>query len=276
VTARASPHAGPTCRRAFQRMARLCLTAVRQHRAAAGRGDPDAIHQTRIALTKLRAAQKFFAAMTRDTVWPKLKAEIRWLNSALGAARDNDVTTAYAKAQRGKPVAVKRGKRLATEAGQTRRRVAAAMRSKRYDRLIADLRQWIDRGPWRTTDAAPIARRREQMLIDYAPDRLRRWKRRLVSRSEKSMARGRRLHRLRIAAKRYRYMREALNAIGLPESPKAMREREAAQSVQAALGELRDLQRFRRVLSESLPSDLYRRQKKRLLHKAAREFERLG
>ena len=73
----------PTCQSAFQQIARQCVASVRRHHAAACLGNPEAIHQIRIALTKLHAARKFFATMTRDAAWPKLKEELGWLNEAL-------------------------------------------------------------------------------------------------------------------------------------------------------------------------------------------------
>lgn len=276
MTARTRTETALTCRSAFQRIARQCVTSVRAHRAAACRGNPEAIHQIRIALTKLRAARKFFAAMTRDAAWPKLKAEIGWLNEALGAARDSDVASGYAKAQPKKTLAVKAGERLARETLQNHRRLAAILRSKRCDRFVAGLEQWIVAGPWLTTAAAAANKQRKRLLADCAPARLQRWKRRLARNSADGMKGGKRRHRLRLAAKRYRYMREALATIGLPEGRTASREREAAQSVQRALGDLRDLQRFKKVQPGSLSAGFYRQRKEKLLREAKDAFRRLG
>ena len=275
-TIRASRAKSMDCQSAFQHIAGQCLASVRRHRAAACRGDADAIHQIRIALTKLRAARKFFAVMTRDAAWPKLKTGLGWLNSALGAARDSDVATGYAGSKLGKYLAAKDGRQLASEAQRTHQRLTLVLRTKRCDRLIAALERWIYSGPWTVAGSALERERRHQPLADFAPGRLRRWKRRLAEAGHDAMEKGRRRHQLRIAAKRYRYMREALAAIGLPEDSTARRERKAAQAAQHALGELRDLQQFRKVRSGGLPAKLYRRKKKQLLHKAenaVRQFD---
>ena len=50
-------------------------------RRAAIAGDPSAIHKMRIELTKLRAMVRFFSPMMNDEAWPRLKKELRWLNS---------------------------------------------------------------------------------------------------------------------------------------------------------------------------------------------------
>ena len=268
--------AEPNCRRAFQQMARQCLASVRQHREAAGRGDPDAVHSIRIALTKLRAARKFFAIMTRDTAWPKLKAEIQWLNRVLGAARDNDVTSAYARAARENRLADADSKQLARETSRTHRQLATALRSARCNRLFTDLARWIDKGPWLTLSATAARARHTQLLADFAPARLQRWKQRLARKAARRLGNGERRHRLRIAAKRYRYMREAITAMGVPEQRPERRDREAAQSVQHALGEIRDLNRLRKLQPERLSTKSYRRKKRRLLDRAHRAFRDLA
>lgn len=275
MTAAKATAARLDCQHAFQQIARSCLKMVRQHRAKAGRGDPDAIHQIRIALTRFRAAQKFFAAMTRDAVWPRLKVELRWLNAALGAARDTDVMAAYAGTAKARSPG-KHHEPLARATARTHRELATALRSARCDRLLAGLARWIDKGPWRTTTAAAAAGRRTQLLADYAPQRLQRWQRRLSRRAAHGLGHGRRRHRLRIAAKRYRYMREAIAALGLPEDRAERRSREAAHSAQHVLGELRDLARLRKWQPASRAARNYARQKKRLLRKAEKAFGKLG
>ncbi|MBC7580559.1 MAG: CHAD domain-containing protein [Tardiphaga sp.] len=266
---------GPNCQSAFQRMARPCVALIRDHRGAACRGRPEAIHQIRIGLTRLQAARKFFAAMTQDGEWPWLKTEIIWLNSALGPARDNDVTTGHVRTGLKQPLAAKDSKLMALATRRSHRRLTSVLRSKRYDRLIAALSHWIDAGPWLTTGAAAARHRRRQILADYAAARLQRWKRRLVRDSAGGMKGNRRRHRLRIAAKRYRYMREALLALGIPESRSGTRQREAAQFAQRALGDLRDLQRLRNLQPQDFPVRIYRRRKMRLLRQARQAFRSL-
>jgi CHAD domain-containing protein len=263
------------CQSAFQQIAQSCLASLRRHRARASRGNPEAIHQIRIALTRLRAARKFFAAMTRDTTWPKLKARIDWLNAALGPARDSDVLTEFASTQRKRLRPARDQHLLTRDTTQTHRRLALVLRSKRCDQLIVALGRWIDNGPWSTSDG-PANVQREQLLCDFAPDRLERWKRRLVRESADGLGKGRRRHRLRIAAKHYRYMSDALAALGLPEDRNARHDREAASAMQGSLGDLRDLQRFRKLQPERLAAGIYRRRKKRLLRRAERASHRLS
>ena len=80
-----------TCATAFRRLATGCLAEIAANQHAAALGQVDAVHRMRVGITRLRAAVSFFAPMTADKVWPELKDELRWLNRALGSARDVDV-----------------------------------------------------------------------------------------------------------------------------------------------------------------------------------------
>jgi CHAD domain-containing protein len=77
---------------AFQHLAAGCSRGMKSSRDSALAGDPKAIHRMRIELTKLRAAVLFFSPMVDDAEWSRINDNLRWLNSALGKARDNDVT----------------------------------------------------------------------------------------------------------------------------------------------------------------------------------------
>lgn len=57
-------------------------------------GDPEAVHQMRVALRRLRAAMSMFKPLLGDPVSETLRSELRWLQQTLGAARDWDVLLA--------------------------------------------------------------------------------------------------------------------------------------------------------------------------------------
>ena len=88
------------CATAFQKIALDCVAKVRLHHSSACAGDAEAVHQIRVAMTRLRAAVSFFAPITVDAEWQRLKKETAWLNGPLGAARDSDVIVEYASRER--------------------------------------------------------------------------------------------------------------------------------------------------------------------------------
>jgi CHAD domain-containing protein len=97
------------CQAAFQSIAKSCINLIQDHRQAAIAADPEAIHIMRMELTRLRAAVLFFSPMTDNDAWPGINKELRWLNSALGRARDHDVTANYARRKRYRRWAKARG-----------------------------------------------------------------------------------------------------------------------------------------------------------------------
>ena len=54
-------------------------------------GDAEALHQMRIALTRLRTALSFFSPMVADFRRERVRRELKWSNAHLGAVRDLDV-----------------------------------------------------------------------------------------------------------------------------------------------------------------------------------------
>ena len=97
---RASETAGLDCATAFQKMTLECVADIKAHHSSACAGDAEAVHQIRVAITRLRAAVAFFASIVVDAEWLRLKQEIAWLNGSLGAARDSDVAVEYARRKR--------------------------------------------------------------------------------------------------------------------------------------------------------------------------------
>ena len=86
------------CDTAFRVIARRYLGDLIANHEAACRGDPTALHQMRIALTRLRTAITFFSPMVADIERTGIRDELKWLNGHLGAVRDLDVAIERLKA----------------------------------------------------------------------------------------------------------------------------------------------------------------------------------
>jgi CHAD domain-containing protein len=276
-----STAAGLDCAGAFQRIARDCAARIAAHHSSACGGDVEAVHQIRVAITWLRSAVSFFAPITVDAEWRRLKKEIAWLNISLGAARDTDVVVGYAgrKRYRGWSQGLI-GQNLDERRKRDHHRLVRCLRSRRFQRLIEDLSGWIGRGAWFVAWKEAARRKPAAPLAAYSARRLDRWHKRLVrqGRHLATMDSSRR-HRLRIKAKRLRYMFEALTNIVRVGDPAEFRQmHKAAKGLQRALGDLRDLRRFGRLGARSQPAEGgkqshlrppgYRRQKKKLLEAA--------
>jgi CHAD domain-containing protein len=235
---------GLDCAAAFQKIALDCVAAIKAHHTNACAGDAEAVHQIRVAITRLRAAVAFFAPIVVDAEWLRLKKEIAWLNGSLGPARDSDVVVEYARRKRYSAWAQRMiGEQLDKSQTRDHRRLVRSLRSVRTQRLVAGMAGWIRQGPWlerykRSKDAEP--------LHAYCARELNRWHERLARKGRHlKTAGGSRRHQLRIKAKRFRYMVEALTeTVDLWGRRELLHLQRPAKRLQRALGDLRDLERL--------------------------------
>ena len=261
------------CATAFQAMALDCVAAIETHHSSACAGDAEAVHQIRVAITRLRAAVAFFAPIVVDAEWLRLKKEIAWLNGSLGAARDSDVLVEYARRKRYRAWAQRMiGEQLDQRQMLDHRQLVRSLRSARTQRLISAMAGWIRQGPWVTR----WQRRKDaEALQIYCARELNRWHQRLVRKGRclNTLGASRR-HRLRIKFKRFRYMLEALSeTVSLWGSSELRHLHQPAKRLQRALGDLRDLQRFAGLASDGPQAKKdkarkppgYRRRKEKLL-----------
>jgi CHAD domain-containing protein len=269
VALRRSTASLPDCQAAFQSIAKSCVDLIRNHHKAAIAADPKAVHCMRIELTRLRAAVLFFSPMTDDDAWPGINEELRWLNSALGKARDHDVTANYARRKRYRRWAKSSRRALLRAQRKTDRRLSKKLASARYERLTTTVNHWITDGPWLLADRSG----RSEHVDAYAQARLHAW-RVAISREGRHLRilHRKQLHRLRIQCKRYRYVVAALRGLGVPLGRQDLKFAEIAKRVHGALGDLRDLKRLRRVAHGRPPG--YRNRKTKLLQMAESPFRR--
>jgi CHAD domain-containing protein len=262
------------CATAFQKIALDCVAKIRLHHSSACAGDAEAVHQIRVAITRLRAAVSFFAAITVDEEWRGLKKEIAWLNGPLGAARDSDVIVEYAGRERYRAWAQRMiGGDIDARQARDHRRMVRCLRSLRFHDLIEAMSGWIGGGPWLRRWERKVPNKPAKPLKAYSERELNRWHQLLISKGRKlKTLDASERHRLRIRAKRFRYMLEALTGIvpvfDLGEFRHLHR---PAKRLQRSLGDLRDLKRFARPglsaegdhPSEHRPPG-YRRQRQKL------------
>ncbi len=235
---------------AFKEICRTCLHDFDLNMLALrGSDTAEAVHQGRIALRRLRAALALFKPVARDMAHEKLGQELKWTARLLGTVRDLDVLEAnLARAIPPGPSAVRT---QAQGSGGERRRALKealdAMESGRGRALLFDLKEWIEEGQWQRQ---PLPKAGEPMET-FARARLKdKWKR-LVKRGahlEELDPAGR--HRIRIAAKRLRYMAEffAGPAIFGPEQKTLKQIIKSCEKLQDALGTIRDEQAMRNFI----------------------------
>lgn len=240
-----------TAAQGFQAIAWGCLRQLRLNEAILLRGsEVEALHQTRVALRRLRSALSLFKAVVADEERDALAAALRRLSEPLGRARNLDVflgTTLPAEIERHPDEERLRalGARLGAEREEARAAVRAVLESRDWARALFGLVAWIEAGPWLRSGEPAQAARRDAPLRDFAVEALDR-RRRQVRR------RGRHLagldphdrHEVRIAAKKLRYAAEFFLPV-FASSRKAGRRAKAflgaLESLQDHLGDLNDI-----------------------------------
>jgi CHAD domain-containing protein len=273
------------CDTAFRIIARRHLDAViAQHDGTCG-GDPDALHQIRIALTHLRTAIRFFMPMVDDAIRPEVWTELKWLNGQLGMVRDLDVAIERIGATSDdEPASIAQLQSWNEKRAESHRLLARALQSARYRRLIERTTSWIESGPWSARRSKEAIRLRSCSLAEHATRQLGQWETTLLKKSRKlSELSVEKRHRLRLLNKRLTYSIESLQDLF---SDKSLARQKAAlkllRKAQRCLGQLNDDARGR-VLAESLHGDeskaafhfLGHKREKQLLRAAAIAYKTL-
>lgn len=273
------------CDTAFRVVAGRHLAELTVNHGATCRGDPTALHQMRMALTRLRAAISFFAPMVDDSKRTQIRSELKWLNTRLGAVRDLDVTIERLKETSGKQwLRAKLYRSWAEQRAESLRQLARALRSVRYRRLVTQTSDWIENGPWSTAKGKQ-AEERACPIAAYSLHRLSCWQNELLKKSRKLPTLGRKKrHRLRLTNKKLCYSIEALGDLsadkGFSSYHRALKHLRKAQK---SLGHLNDDARGR-SLAASLERDGFGpplrlpdlKNEKRLLRTAVAAYRKLA
>ncbi|MFZ5778603.1 MAG: CHAD domain-containing protein [Pseudomonadota bacterium] len=196
---------------------------------------PEGIHQTRVALRRLRAAFSLFRHAIDGPVMRALSAEAKWLAGECGPARDLHVFLTEI-ADEVSPLVRRVARRLADSHLQ---RARAALSSARFDAFDRQLHAFQDLSPAHPTDRLDAFAR---SALKARHDKVLRRGRKLETLSVK------RLHKLRIAMKKLRYAAEFLQpAFARPAVKPYI---EATARLQGALGILNDRAVAHEVLAD--------------------------
>ena len=200
-------------------------------------GDPEDVHQARVALRRLRSNLRTFKALVEPEWSTQLRQETGWLAGELGGVRDREVLLERLESELAglepgdRRVVRDLPERLRTELENARSELRSAYESDRYLDLVELL---IDaaRYPRLTGDASVPALEVLPALVRKPWRALRRDVQALPADPPDAA-----LHRVRILAKRARYAAEAAAAVvGQPAARFAKR----AAALQTVLGEHQD------------------------------------
>ncbi|HEU0082303.1 MAG TPA: CHAD domain-containing protein [Bradyrhizobium sp.] len=192
---------------AFQEIGRSVLRHIAANEPAVKAGDPEAVHQMRVGVRRLRAAMTVFRELLDCKQTEQIKRDLKWLAAKLGPVRDLDVFL------NGKIEGFERGAaaiaglpELKRELIYQRDMAAAAAKdaieSARYRLLVFSILEWIEDGKW-------LTRLRSKDDLTIKPFAARLFERRTKKARKKAKRAGeldvRKRHKLRIAIKKLRY-----------------------------------------------------------------------
>ena len=237
-----------TAEEAFRLIARSCLSQLIANEPALHNDDPEAVHQMRIAVRRLRTAMSLFADVIHDGKVGQIKSGLRWLTAQLAAARELDVflheTAALPQVPRSARTSLDT---LHAELARRRDNALAHARSTaaspQYRDLVFATLAWIESGPWVISDGQSRARRQQpaKCLARRQLDR----RARKIRKRGKALAElsPRRRHKLRVQAKKVRYATDFFGALFSGKARKRRRRRfvSGLKCLQGALGQLNDV-----------------------------------
>lgn len=226
---------------AFQRIALSCLEHLQtNHHGAVSGGDPEYIHQMRVATRRLRAAMRLFRAVLPPGFSEELLPSLRELMLPLGQTRDLDVLLTEIVA----PVmsALPTEPRLAALAGHVTERHHAArtaaihvLQAPEYGRLMLLATHMLHQPIFTSTNESintPLTR--------FATSRLKQLRHKILRLAAESRSNDpASLHALRIGIKRLRYALEFFSPLMAEKNLRAVLRH--LVNLQDSLGQLNDL-----------------------------------
>jgi len=239
----------------FETIGLSCLRQITQNEDALRIDDPEAVHQMRVALRRLRAAISLFKDLLDDAQIPSIKAELRWISEQLGPARDYDVFVNDVRAMQQSVDAERAAELRELESVLQRRRdeafidAKAAINSERYRSTLATTEQWLRGGAWRSSADPRQRARRERRLLPFARALLTRRVKKLVSKLDRlEKLDPERRHRVRIAVKKLNYGAQFFASLFPSAKGRRKRFTEQLKQLQEALGKLNDISVRSRLL----------------------------
>lgn len=238
------------CAAAFQTIGRACIDQLNLNRPLVLKGDPNALHQARVALRRLRSAISLFSRMLDDPQTDRIKTDLKWLGSAFGRARELDVLRKKLAGERPEVG----GNLLRVVESEREAAFAAAkqiIEEPQFRRIAIGTLAWIETGDWLQSEEKKRRTARKRGITKHATRELKRRYAKIVK-AGRDLARlePEARHRLRIRIKKLRYASEFFGG-ALSDSTKQRKQFAARlEALQDCLGALNDIEANRRLMAQ--------------------------
>jgi CHAD domain-containing protein len=216
----------------------------------------------RVALRRLRAAISLFSVVVGDDRASAIKTELKWLAQEFGPARDLDtllveVIKPLRKQHTNEPGLVSISNMFARKRLKSYLRAQAAVQSARFRRLLLDTAEWVETGPWNTSEDALMRARRETTIEIYAAEQLSQRRKRIRRRGARiNDLNPQQLHRLRIQVKKARYATEFFAGVfhGKKSAKQCKKIKSSLMQLQNCLGKMNDIVTHKALFADIIAS----------------------
>ncbi len=206
-------------------------------------GDKEGVHQTRVAIRRLRAAMNVFSDVIDDEVAPVLLAELKAAAASLGPARDLQIL--HERVVQAVPGSDQDFAELVAQLGVRRdaavRSAQALLAAEQFQRLLFEFAAWLEGGEWLNRHGEAGGKKR---LVPFAAGVLSKRRRKLRKVNDRlaelpDAAR----HSLRIHTKKLRYAADFFASLFRASAIAKQRNAfaKALGRLQDSLGELNDM-----------------------------------
>jgi triphosphatase len=268
--------AGMSAGHAFTLIGRACLRHLVANVPAMIGRDCNAVHQMRVALRRLRAAISLFSAVVADDRTEAIKTELRWFAKELGPARDLDtllfeVIGPMRKQHAKEPGLASISNMFTRKRLKSYRQAQQAVQSTRFRTLVLDTSEWVEAGPWSTTEDASRRTRREIPIEIYAAEQLSHRCKRIRRRGTRINHQDpQQLHRLRIQVKKARYATEFFSGVyhGKKSAKQCKKIRSSLMQLQNCLGRVNDIVTHKALFTDIIESHARGLTKEQSRHRA--------
>jgi triphosphatase len=241
--------AGMSAGCAFTLVGRACLRHLVANVPAMINRDGSALHQMRVAMRRMRAAISLFSVVMGDDRVSAIKTELRWLAQEFGPARDLDtligeVIKPLRKQHANEPGLVSISNMFTRKRLKSYRRAQEAVQSVRFRTLVLDTAEWVETGPWSTSEDALMRARREMPIEIFAAEQLSQRRKRIGRRGARiNDLNPQQLHRLRIQVKKFRYATEFFSSVyhGKKSAKQCKKTKSSLMQLQNCLGRINDI-----------------------------------
>jgi len=159
-----------------------CIEHLQENEAVTHKGgEPEGVHQMRVAMRRLRSGLKFFKPLIPYETYPELKQQIKWLSDLMGPARDWDVfilTLTDMLNHESEETEVKQEltyiyNKAVSEQKKHYAVLRKAMKSPQYTKLFLELSLWLQNRMWRNNIKKKQLKKLDKSVKRFTNKRLR-------------------------------------------------------------------------------------------------------